>query len=102
LLVKTPLGMLVMWAAGIAAMAALPRLRPAAPYVLGAAAVLLAVAMTGSRDFGIRYVLFIHMFLAVAAAGTLLVRRRWAKAVAGALVLFAAVSSLRTFPFYLP
>ncbi|MGP4028890.1 ArnT family glycosyltransferase [Actinomadura sp. 3N407] len=102
LLVKTPLGTLALGAAGIAAMAALPRLRPAAPYVLGATAVLLAVAMTGSRDFGIRYVIFTPMLLAVAAAGVTLVRWRWARAAAGVLVLFVAVSSLRTFPYYLP
>ncbi|MEU5995592.1 glycosyltransferase family 39 protein [Spirillospora sp. NPDC047418] len=102
LLVKTPLGMLALWAAGAAAMAALPRLRPAAPYVLAPAAVLLAVAMTGARDLGVRYAIFLPMFLAVAAAGTVLVRWRWARIVVGTLVLFVAVSSLRAFPYYLP
>ncbi|WP_433472506.1 ArnT family glycosyltransferase [Spirillospora sp. CA-142024] len=102
LLVKTPLGMLALWLAGIAAMAALPRLRPAAPYVLAPAVVLLVVAMTGARDLGVRYVVFIPMFLGVAAAGTTLVRWRWTKAVTAALLLFVAVSSLRTYPYYLP
>ncbi|NVI92426.1 glycosyltransferase family 39 protein [Actinomadura sp. BRA 177] len=101
LLVKTPLGMLVLWAAGIAAMA-LPRLRAAAPYVLVPAAVLLAVAMTGARDLGVRYAIFVPMFLAVAAAGVTAIRWRWAKAAAGVLVLFVAVSSLRAYPYYLP
>ncbi|MGY5106766.1 phospholipid carrier-dependent glycosyltransferase, partial [Streptomyces sp. 900105245] len=64
--------------------------------------VLLAVAMTGARDFGTRYALFVPVFLAVAAACVLRSRRRWAGLAAGALVLFAAVSSLRTFPYYLP
>ena len=102
LLVKTPLGMLALWAAGAVALVAVRRLRPAAPYLLAPTAVLLAAAMTGSRDFGTRYALFVPMFLAVAGAGVLAVRRRWAVVAAGALVLFVAVSSVRTFPYYLP
>ncbi|MEU2778888.1 phospholipid carrier-dependent glycosyltransferase [Streptomyces sp. NPDC007162] len=102
LLVKTPLGMLALWAAGAVAMVAVRRLRPAAPYLLLPPAVLLASAMTGSRDFGTRYALFMPMFLAVAGASVLAVRWRWSRPAAGALVLFVAVSSLRTFPFYLP
>ncbi|TDE17827.1 phospholipid carrier-dependent glycosyltransferase [Actinomadura sp. 6K520] len=102
LLVKTPLGTLALWAAGITALLAVPRLRPAAPYVLLPAAVLLAAAMTGDRDLGVRYAIFLPMFLAVAAAGLTAVRWRWTRAVAGALVLFTAASSLRAFPFYLP
>ncbi|MFD5544069.1 phospholipid carrier-dependent glycosyltransferase, partial [Streptomyces sp. NPDC127079] len=57
LLVKTPLGMLALWAAGAVAMVAVRRLRPAAPYLLLPPAVLLASAMTGSREFGTRYAL---------------------------------------------
>ncbi|MET8246420.1 phospholipid carrier-dependent glycosyltransferase [Streptomyces sp. NPDC005202] len=102
LLVKTPLGMLVLWAAGTAALVAVRRLRPAAPYVLVPPAVLLAAAMHSSRDFGTRYALFMPMFLAVATAAVLAVRRRWAPIAAGALVAFVAVSSLRTYPYYLP
>ncbi|WP_084262491.1 ArnT family glycosyltransferase [Actinomadura formosensis] len=102
LLVKTPLGMLALWAAGIVAMVALPRPRAAAPYVLLPAAVLFAAAMTGSRDLGVRYAIFVPMFLAVAAGGVLLVRWRWAKIATGALLLFVAVSSVRTYPYYLP
>ncbi|MFI9832212.1 phospholipid carrier-dependent glycosyltransferase [Streptomyces sp. NPDC051913] len=102
LLVKTPLGMLALWLAGAVAVVAVRRLRPAAPYLLVPTAVLLGAAMTGSRDFGTRYAIFVPMFLAVAASGFLAVRWRWAGAVAGALVLFVAVSSVRTYPFYLP
>lgn len=102
LLVKTPLGLLALWAAGAVVLVALRRSRPAAPYLLIPAAVLLASAMTGSRDFGTRYALFLPMFLTVAAGCVLAVRRRWATVVTAALVLFVAVSSLRTFPFYLP
>ncbi|WP_340384895.1 glycosyltransferase family 39 protein [Streptomyces sp. SS7] len=102
LVVKTPLGMLALWAAGAAALVAVRRLRPAAPYVLVPAAVLLASAMTGSRNFGTRYVVFLPMFLAVAGGCVLAVRWRWRRVVTWALVAFVAVSSLRTFPYYLP
>jgi hypothetical protein len=96
LLIKTPLGMLVLWAAGGLTLLIMPRVRAAAPYLLLPAVVLLAVAMTGSREYGTRYVIILPMLLAVAAA---VVRWRW---VAAALVLFVAVSSVRTFPYYLP
>jgi len=42
------------------------------------------------------------MFLAVAAAGVVTVRRRWAHVAVAALVVFTAVSSVLTFPYYLP
>ncbi|MGV9992158.1 ArnT family glycosyltransferase [Streptomyces sp. NPDC003374] len=107
LLVKTPLGMLVLWGAGAAFLLAVRRLRPAAPYLLLPPAVLLAAAMHSSRDFGTRYALFLPMFLAVAAAAVpaalpAVRRTRWVLAVAVALVAFVAVSSLRTYPYYLP
>ncbi|MEU9238676.1 phospholipid carrier-dependent glycosyltransferase [Streptomyces sp. NPDC048385] len=102
LLVKTPLGMLALWAAGAVALVAVRRLRPAAPYLLLPPAVLLASAMTGSRDFGTRYAIFMPMFLAVGGASVLASRLRWARPAGAALALFVAVSSLLTFPFYLP
>jgi hypothetical protein len=102
LLVKTPLGMLALWAGGAVALLAVRRLRPAAPYLLLPAAVLLAAAMQGSRDFGTRYALFMPVFGAVAAGCVLALRGRRVPAVAGALVLWVAVSSVRTFPSYLP
>ncbi|WP_083752122.1 ArnT family glycosyltransferase [Saccharothrix sp. ALI-22-I] len=102
LLVKTPLGALALWLSGAVVMVAVPRLRPAAPYVLVPAVVLLAAAMTGDRDLGVRYAVFAPMFLAVAAAGVVALRWRWAHVTAAVLVVFAAVSSLRTFPYYLP
>ncbi|MFE9453664.1 phospholipid carrier-dependent glycosyltransferase [Streptomyces sp. NPDC006739] len=102
LLVKTPLGLLLLGLAGAVAVVAARRLRPAAPYLLLPPAVLLAAAMTGSRDFGTRYALFVPMFLAVGSACVPALRRRWARPLAAALVLFVAVSSLRTFPYYLP
>ncbi|MGV4980686.1 phospholipid carrier-dependent glycosyltransferase [Streptomyces sp. NRAIS4] len=102
LLVKTPLGLLALGAAGAVAVLAVRRLRPAAPYLLLPPALLLAAAMTGSRDFGTRYALFVPMFLAVAAACVPRPGRRWTAAATAVLVLFTAVSSLRTFPYYLP
>ncbi|GAA4080409.1 phospholipid carrier-dependent glycosyltransferase [Streptomyces shaanxiensis] len=102
LLVKTPLGMLVLWAAGVVVLVAVRRLRPVATYLLVPTGVLLAAAMLGSRDFGTRYAVFVPMFLAVAAGCVLAVRRRWVTVAVGALVLFVAVSSVRTYPYYLP
>ncbi|WP_435866136.1 phospholipid carrier-dependent glycosyltransferase [Streptomyces xinghaiensis] len=117
LLVKTPLGTLALWVIGAVALVAVPRLRPAAPYVLVPAAVLLLAAMSGDRDLGVRYAVFLPMLLAVAAAGAVAVASgagaaaalrtptRWRRALgatAAALLLFAAVSSLRAFPYYLP
>ncbi|MFI8299018.1 phospholipid carrier-dependent glycosyltransferase [Streptomyces nigra] len=102
LLVKTPLGMLALWAAGVVAVLAVRRLRPVAPYLLAPSAVLLTAAMLGARNFGTRYALFLPMFLAVAAGCSLVVRRRWITAGVVALAAFVAVSSLRTFPYYLP
>nr|WP_247702557.1 phospholipid carrier-dependent glycosyltransferase [Streptomyces sp. F63] len=134
LLVKTPLGALALWAAGAPAMVTVPRLRPAAPYVLVPAAVLLLAAMSGDRDLGVRYAVFLPMLLAVAAAGAVstvwsagTVRAAWSAGAAsaagatrapflrrtgpwrragagtaGLLLLSVAVSSLRTFPYYLP
>lgn len=42
------------------------------------------------------------MFLAVAAACLVALKRRWAHVVTAVLVLFVAVGSLRTYPYYLP
>ncbi|MGW4517068.1 ArnT family glycosyltransferase [Streptomyces sp. NPDC004393] len=102
LLVKTPLGMLALWLLGAGVMAAVPSLRAAVPYVLVVPGVLLVAAMQGSRDLGVRYALFVPVFLAVAAACAVALRRRGAYAVTAVLVAFVAVSSLRTYPYYLP
>ncbi|WJK36679.1 phospholipid carrier-dependent glycosyltransferase [Solwaraspora sp. WMMA2065] len=107
LLVKTPLGALVLWLVGAVAMLSVPRLRPAAGYLLLPAGVLLAVAMTGSRDLGVRYAIVVPVFLAVAAAAVTAVRwpaaaARYARPAAVVLVALVAASSARAFPFYLP
>ncbi|WP_460105242.1 ArnT family glycosyltransferase [Streptomyces sp. YKOK-J1] len=102
LLVKTPLGLLALGAAGAVLAVAVRRLRPAAPYVLLPPAVLLAAAMTGARDLGTRYAVFVPVFLAVTGACVLTVRRHRTEVPVGLLVLLVAVSSLRTFPYYLP
>jgi hypothetical protein len=58
--------------------------------------------MTGARDYGTRYAIFMPIFGAVVAAAVVAVKWRWARVTAAALALFVAVSSLRTFPYYLP
>ncbi|MGV9499627.1 phospholipid carrier-dependent glycosyltransferase [Streptomyces sp. NPDC003642] len=102
LLVKTPLGALALWAGGVVAVLASRRLRPAAPYVLAAPAVLFAAAVPGARDLGVRYVVFVPLFLAVAAGCVTAVRRRWVTVGVAVLVASVAVSSARAYPFYLP
>lgn len=101
-LVKTPLAMMLLWVAGAAAMLAVRRLRMAAVHVLVVPAVLFAVAMTGARDFGSRYAIFLPIFLAVAASAFVTVRGNWPKWSATALASLVAASSLSTFPYYLP
>lgn len=102
LLVKTPLGMMVLWLAGVATMLSVKRLRPAVPYLLAVPAVLFAATLPESRDFGTRYVIFMPMFLAVVAVTPLVLRRRQVTVAVVALVVFVAVSSVRTFPYYIP
>jgi len=103
-LVKTPLGMLLLWAAGVATLVGVRRVRPAVPYVLLPIGLLFLVSLAGDRGFGVRYVIWLPVFLAVAAAATVVHRRRrrWVLPAVLALVALTGVSSLRTFPYYLP
>jgi Dolichyl-phosphate-mannose-protein mannosyltransferase len=102
LLVKTPLGMIALWLAGTATLLWHRRLRHIALYLLLPLGLLLPITMAGSRAFGVRYVLWVPLFLAVAATAVLTNRRRWTLPASVALVAFVAVSSLRAFPYYLP
>ncbi|MEV4345879.1 glycosyltransferase family 39 protein [Actinoplanes sp. NPDC049596] len=100
LLIKTPLGMIALWIAGTVTL--LLKKWVAALYTLVPAGVLMLVAMTGARDYGSRYVIFMPMFLGVVAGTVVLIRWKYAWVPATVLVAFVAVSSLRTFPYYLP
>ncbi|GAB2620727.1 glycosyl transferase [Paractinoplanes abujensis] len=100
LLIKTPIGMLLLWLAGTVTL--LIKKWVAALYLLVPAGVLMLVAMTGSRNYGTRYVIFMPMMLAVVAGTVVLIRWRWAWVPATALAGFVAVSALLTFPYYLP
>ncbi|MFC7527280.1 ArnT family glycosyltransferase [Actinoplanes sp. GCM10030250] len=102
LLIKTPLAMIGLWVAGAITMLVIPRLRAAAVHLLPISALLTLVAMTGSRNFGTRYVIFLPLFLAVAAGTVALIRFRYSRIVAAVLVLTVAAGSLLTFPYYLP
>jgi hypothetical protein len=102
LLIKTPLGMLALWLAGTITMLVKPALRIATLYLLLPATVLMLVAMTGARDYGTRYVIFMPIFLAVVSGTVVLLRFRFARIGTGVLVAFVAVSSMLTFPYYLP
>ncbi|MFF5081206.1 glycosyltransferase family 39 protein [Actinoplanes sp. NPDC000266] len=100
LLIKTPLGMIALWIAGTVTL--LVKKWIAGLYTLLPAGVLMLVAMTGARDYGSRYVIFMPMFLAVVAGTVMLIKWRWTWVPAAVLIAFVAVSSLRTFPYYLP
>lgn len=102
ILIKTPIGMLVLWAAGAITMIVVPKLRAAALYLLPVSAVLLLFTMTGARNFGTRYVIFLPMFLAIAAGTVVLIRFRFSRVITGVLVLTVAAGSLLTFPTYIP
>jgi hypothetical protein len=102
MLVKTPLGMLALWLAAVLVLVSVPRFRTAAPYLLIPPAVLFAAVAASNRDYGTRYAIFVPMFGAVAAAALVTLRWRWAALTTAALTLFVAVSSARTFPYYLP
>jgi dolichyl-phosphate-mannose-protein mannosyltransferase len=102
MLVKTPLGMLALWLAAVLVLVGVPRFRTAALYLLIPPAVLFAAVAASNRDYGTRYAIFVPMFGAVAAAALVTLRWRWAALTTAALTLFVAVSSARTFPYYLP
>lgn len=102
LLVKTPLGAMALWLVGAVTMVTIRRLRPASAYVLVPALVLLLAALPGARDFGVRYVIILPMLLPVAAATVVVLRARWVHLATVVLLAFVAVSSIRTFPYYLP
>ncbi len=102
MLVKTPIGMLVLWAAGAVTVLAVRALRPAGPYLLLAPLALLAGVVDANRNYGTRYAIFVPMFLAVAAAGLATLRPRPVHVATGVLAAYAAVSSAATFPYYLP
>ena len=98
LLIKEPLGLLFL---GVAA-----TLRKRAWIVLVPAALLLAVAMTGGRDWGVRYAIAVPIFLAVAAACVFIPRdaprQRLRLVVPVLALLFVVASTVRAFPYYLP
>lgn len=102
MLVKTPVGMLVLWAGAVVALVAVRRLRPAAPYLLAPPLALLAGVLDQSRNYGTRYAIFVPLFLTVAVAGLTTLRARRVHVATGVLAAYAAVSSAATFPYYLP
>ena len=102
MLVKTPLGMLLLWLAAVVVMVRVPRFRVAASYLLIPPVVLFAAVAASNRDYGTRYAIFVPMFGAVAVAALVTLRWRWATVSTAVLALFVAVSSARTFPYYLP
>ena len=102
LLVKTPIGMLALWTAGVVALFAVRRFRPYAAYLLLPPLALFAGVAGAERNYGTRYAIFVPMFLAVAAACLTALRLPKVRVAVGVLVGYAAISSVSTFPYYLP
>jgi 4-amino-4-deoxy-L-arabinose transferase-like glycosyltransferase len=102
MLVKTPLGLLVLWPAAAALLLAVPRFRPAAAYLLVTPLMLAAAVAAGNRDYGTRYAVVVPMFGAVAAAVLVTVRRCWVHAATVALALYVATSVAAAYPYFLP
>jgi len=74
-------------------------------YLLVPAALFFGVSLSAKINIGLRHILPIYPFLLIlagAAAWVLIERKRTWAWVAGALVLFHVVSSLRAYPNYLP
>ncbi|NWF84956.1 MAG: glycosyltransferase family 39 protein, partial [Bryobacteraceae bacterium] len=107
LLVKTPLAVLAL--AAVSLFMARPKAAGApARFVWTVIAAVLAVAMTANINIGLRHILPLMPFLAVAAASGLLVlfekagRSRWPQDAALALIVLLAGSSIMAHPDYLP
>lgn len=101
LLIKTPIGALLLWFAGVGV--ALRRRRRDIALVLGVpAAVMMLSGMTSQLNIGLRHVLPIELFAVVAAGGAVsaVVNRRW-QWVAGAALLCTAASTWVAFPNYI-
>ena len=103
LAVKTPIGLLVLAAVGLAVV-----LRIRAPWqqilTLTFPIVILLVCMLSRIDLGVRHILPIYPFLAIAgghAVTVLFKHSRFAAAAAGLLVAWVVVDSVRAHPDYL-
>ncbi|HEY0784643.1 MAG TPA: glycosyltransferase family 39 protein, partial [Acidobacteriaceae bacterium] len=104
-LIKSTLGfMLLLCLAGYAVASGKLRGRRRLYFLLIPPAVYLLIAMDTGLNIGARHILPMYPFLAVLIAGAVValarVERRWVY-VAGTLLLFHAVSSMRSYPVYL-
>jgi hypothetical protein len=101
LLIKTPLGALVLWAMAVVRMLRSSRRVELSTFVLAIPVVLLLFAMTSNVNLGVRHVLVVPMGLAVAAG--ILVQGGGRRLAAGAvaLVVLAATSTVAAYPSHL-
>jgi 4-amino-4-deoxy-L-arabinose transferase-like glycosyltransferase len=104
ILIKSSLTFLILFAITLWALATgRLRARREVLYMVVPAAIYMVFAMAGGMNIGVRHVLPIYIFLSVLIAGAAwaLIQkdRRWLYAVVG-LLLFQAISVVRTFPAY--
>ncbi len=81
------------------------RLRREMTFLFLPPATYLCIAMTSKLNIGLRHILPIYPFLLVvagASAWSLARRNRWCAGLAAAILLFHGISSLRSYPDYLP
>lgn len=101
LAMKTPIGILLMWAAGVIAILASGNRKNLLLFLLVPPLFYLLIAMMSTINIGARHVLVVPLFLAVATGAIATVRVRGRAVVATILTLAAAVSAWRVFPSYL-
>lgn len=101
LLIKTPLGTLVLWGIGIVALWEASQRWEQAAYLLLPPVVVLIAALNTHRNIGLRNTLVVPLFLAVAAGGLVRLRFRARPAVIGTMLAATAASMWAVHPSYL-
>lgn len=101
LLLKTPVGLLVLTALGYLALRRHRSHRATLCYVIAPALFLFMLSFVEKREFGVRYVLWMPLAMAIVCAGWLTVRTRRRLVVAAALAGSALFSTTLAFPWFI-
>ena len=100
LAVKTPLGTMALWLAGLAVIVWSRRRWELLAFLALAPLAYLGVAIMSQINIGVRHILPVPLSILVAAGAVTLVRKRAALVATVALVAFAMVSTWHVFPSY--
>jgi len=101
LVIKTPLGILALWAVGIWALVTSRRRAELVAYILVPPLFLLLLAMMSHINIGVRHVITIPFFMAVASGGLVRLRTRAKRILAVVCLAAAALSVWHVYPSYL-